>query len=176
MKAREIFDEQLTSQINDVRKAGTYKAERILTGPQSGSITVSSSDKPVVNFCANNYLGLSNSEELREAAKAAINEFGFGLSSVRFICGTQTIHKKLEEKISSFYGSEDTILYSSCFDANAGLFEALLTNEDAIISDSLNHGMSTSQAPASTPSLTQPPSSTVSVSARLSVIATSTWT
>ncbi|KAG9393682.1 Glycine-C-acetyltransferase [Carpediemonas membranifera] len=137
--AREALENQIATDIAQIKEAGTYKAERILTGPQGGAINVSTSDKPVVCFCANNYLGLANSPELAEAAKAAIDKYGYGLSSVRFICGCQTIHKELEQKIADFYGTKDTILYSSCFDANGGLFEPLLTAEDAIISDALNH-------------------------------------
>lgn len=117
---------------------GTYKDERIITTPQSSRIDTTKAEN-VINMCANNYLGLSNNEEIIEAAKASYDKYGYGLSSVRFICGTQDIHKKLEEKISSFLGMDDTILYSSCFDANGGLFETLLTAEDAIISDALNH-------------------------------------
>ncbi|XXQ35996.1 Aminotransferase class I/classII domain-containing protein [Plasmodiophora brassicae] len=125
--------------MDEMRRQGTYKIERILTSPQSHSIRVASRSKPVLNFCANNYLGLSNDPRLVERAKQTLDERGFGLSSVRFICGTQDIHKELEAKLSKFHGTEDTILYPSCFDANAGLFEAILTDQDAIISDALNH-------------------------------------
>ncbi len=128
------FDQELDS----IKKSGLYKDERILTTPQSSKVNVSSRDN-LLNMCANNYLGLSNHPHLVESAKQSLDEWGFGLSSVRFICGTTKIHKELEEKMSSFLGMEDTILYTSCFDANAGLFETLLGNEDAIISDELNH-------------------------------------
>nr|ADI21428.1 7-keto-8-aminopelargonate synthetase and related enzymes [uncultured gamma proteobacterium HF0010_26J14] len=129
----------LSDQLQEMRDAGTYKVERVITSPQSSMISVQNMDNDVINFCANNYLGLSNDPELVEAAKATLDSHGFGLSSVRFICGTQDIHKELEEKISKFHGMEDTILYPSCFDANAGLFEGILTDEDAVISDELNH-------------------------------------
>lgn len=132
------FFAHLQSQIDDVKQEGLYKAERIITSAQQASIDVNSGDK-VVNFCANNYLGLANHPTLIDAAKQGLTEHGFGMASVRFICGTQDIHKTLEQKISDFLGMEDTILYSSCFDANAGLFETLLGPEDAIISDALNH-------------------------------------
>ena len=125
---------QLLSQIE---AEGLYKRERVITSPQSSEIEVGG--RKLLNFCANNYLGLADSEELREAAKAALDRYGYGMASVRFICGTQEEHKQLEAKISSFLGMEDTILYGSCFDANGGLFETLLTEEDAIISDALNH-------------------------------------
>lgn len=123
--------------LDETRLAGTYKYERIITTPQESNITAN--NREVLNFCANNYLGLSNHPVLVEAAKQALHSHGYGLSSVRFICGTQDIHKQLEKKISDFHSFEDTILYSSCFDANAGFFEALLTDQDAIISDALNH-------------------------------------
>lgn len=132
------FINHLQQQINDVKEEGLYKAERIITTAQQADITVSSGEE-VINFCANNYLGLANHPELIEAAKTGLDEHGFGMASVRFICGTQDIHKTLENKLSAFLGMEDTILYSSCFDANAGLFETLLGPEDAIISDALNH-------------------------------------
>eukprot|EP01126_Amoeba_proteus_P017126 TRINITY_DN1810_c0_g1_i1.p1 TRINITY_DN1810_c0_g1~~TRINITY_DN1810_c0_g1_i1.p1 ORF type:complete len:356 (-),score=70.37 TRINITY_DN1810_c0_g1_i1:84-1151(-) len=123
-----------------IRKAGTYKNERIITSPQRQSINVSTSTEPVLNFCANNYLGLADNEELVELAIQTLKARGLGLSSVRFICGTQDIHKQLERKIADFHGKEDTILYGSCFDANGGIFEALLDpDQDAIFSDSLNH-------------------------------------
>jgi len=124
--------------LEEIKAAGTYKNERIITTPQRSRIDTTTS-KRVVNMCANNYLGLSDSKELIEAAKASYDTWGYGLSSVRFICGTQQLHKDLEAKISSFLGMDDTILYSSCFDANGGLFETLLGPEDAIISDELNH-------------------------------------
>ncbi len=123
--------------LNDIQQAGLTKNERIITSPQRREI--STEQGTFINFCANNYLGLADSPELIQAAKAGLDSHGFGLSSVRFICGTQDIHKRLEEKIAGFMGTDDTILYSSCFDANGGLFETLLTDEDAIISDQLNH-------------------------------------
>ena len=132
------FYDHLTAQINQVKEDGLYKAERVITTAQQPQISVNSGED-VVNFCANNYLGLANHPSLIAAAKEGLDEHGFGMASVRFICGTQDIHKTLEQKLSSFLGMEDTILYSSCFDANAGLFETLLGPEDAIISDSLNH-------------------------------------
>ncbi|MDO4853328.1 MAG: glycine C-acetyltransferase, partial [Clostridia bacterium] len=126
------------SQLDAIREAGTYKEERIITTPQYSRIDTTKA-KGVVNMCANNYLGLSANPELIAAAKASYDEWGFGLSSVRFICGTQGIHKTLEARIARFVGTEDAILYSSCFDANGGLFETLLGPEDAVISDELNH-------------------------------------
>jgi len=123
--------------VDEIRSAGLYKDERIITSPQGAVIEVG--DAEVLNFCANNYLGLSSHPEVIEAAHAALGERGYGLSSVRFICGTQDRHKDLEAKVAGFLGTEDTILYSSCFDANAGLFETLLGPEDAVISDALNH-------------------------------------
>ena len=130
--------EHLQSSLDAIRNAGTYKAERVIVTPQRAAIRVSSGHE-VLNFCANNYLGLSDDKELIDAAKRTLEERGFGMSSVRFICGTLDIHKELEGVITEFLGTEDTILYGSCFDANGGLFEALLGPEDAIISDSLNH-------------------------------------
>ena len=124
--------------LDDIKASGLWKEERIITTPQSACIDTTKAEG-VLNFCANNYLGLSNNEELKKAAMESYEKYGYGLSSVRFICGTQTIHKELENKISSFLGTEDTILYSSCFDANGGLFETITTKEDAIISDELNH-------------------------------------
>ncbi len=124
--------------LDDIKASGLWKEERIITTPQSACIDTTKADG-VLNFCANNYLGLSNNEELKKAAIESYEKYGYGLSSVRFICGTQTIHKQLENKISEFLGTEDTILYSSCFDANGGLFETITTKEDAIISDELNH-------------------------------------
>jgi glycine C-acetyltransferase len=132
------FYAHLTTQINQVKDDGLYKAERVITTAQQPQIAVNTGEA-VVNFCANNYLGLANHPSLIAAAKEGLDEHGFGMASVRFICGTQDIHKTLEQKLSAFLGMEDTILYSSCFDANAGLFETLLGPEDAIISDSLNH-------------------------------------
>ncbi|PCI59508.1 MAG: glycine C-acetyltransferase [Gammaproteobacteria bacterium] len=132
------FYSHIQDQIEQVKEDGLYKAERVITTAQQAQIAVSTGEQ-VINFCANNYLGLANNPRLINAAKKGLDEHGFGMASVRFICGTQDIHKTLEQKLSAFLGMEDTILYSSCFDANAGLFETLLTNEDAIISDSLNH-------------------------------------
>jgi len=131
-------NEQLTKELEEIRNSGLYKTERIITTPQSASIETTSGGE-VLNFCANNYLGLSSHPDIIKAAKDAIDSHGYGLSSVRFICGTQDIHKALEEKVAEFLGTEDAILYSSAFDANGALFEPLLTAEDAIISDQLNH-------------------------------------
>jgi len=127
----------LENQLEQIRKDGTFKNERVIETPQETAINVLG--EKVINFCANNYLGLSNHDDIKKAAIEAIDEWGFGLSSVRFICGTQTIHKTLEEKVSQFHRKEDTILYSSCFDANGGLFETILSKEDAVFSDELNH-------------------------------------
>ena len=132
------FKPVLTKELASIKEAGLYKKERIITSPQAAEITIEGG-KTVLNFCANNYLGLSSHPKVIEAAKAAIDSHGFGLSSVRFICGTQDIHKILEEKISAFLGTEDTILYAAAFDANGGVFEPLFGEKDAIISDSLNH-------------------------------------
>jgi glycine C-acetyltransferase len=128
---------QLENTINEIKEAGLYKSERVIESPQDARIEVS--NQTVLNMCANNYLGLSDHPAIVEAAHKALDDWGYGLSSVRFICGTQTIHKELEQKISHFLGMEDTILYTSCFDANGGLFETILSEEDAIISDELNH-------------------------------------
>lgn len=128
----------LEKELADIKEAGLYKNERIITSAQGAEIAVSTGEE-VLNFCANNYLGLSNHPALVEAAKQALDSHGFGMSSVRFICGTQDLHKELEQEIARFHGTEDTILYAACFDANGGVFEPLLTAEDAIISDSLNH-------------------------------------
>jgi glycine C-acetyltransferase len=128
----------LKKEIQEIKDAGLYKSERIITSSQDTVIKISTGEE-VLNFCANNYLGLSNHPEVIQAAKDTLDSHGFGMSSVRFICGTQDIHKELEEKIAAFYTTEDTILYAACFDANGGVFEPLLTKEDAIISDSLNH-------------------------------------
>ncbi len=136
MKA--AFYEQLSVQLNELKEQGLYKDERIITSQQSSDITVAGGER-VLNFCANNYLGLANSPELIKAGQKALDQYGYGLASVRFICGTQDVHKQLEARMSAFLGMEDTILYSSCFDANAGLFETILGPEDAIISDALNH-------------------------------------
>jgi glycine C-acetyltransferase len=130
--------EHLQKELEEIKDNGLYKKERIITSPQDAEITISTGEK-VINFCANNYLGLSSNKEVVQAAKDAMDTHGFGMSSVRFICGTQDIHKELEQKIADFYGTEDTILYAACFDANGGVFEPLLGAEDAIISDSLNH-------------------------------------
>ncbi|WP_127519881.1 glycine C-acetyltransferase [Mesorhizobium sp. Z1-4] len=131
------FIQHLEAELDGLKKAGLYKSERVITSMQSAEIETGG--EKVLNFCANNYLGLADNAELRAAAGAALDRYGYGMASVRFICGTQEEHKWLEERISSFLGMEDTILYSSCFDANAGLFETLLGPEDAIISDALNH-------------------------------------
>ena len=128
----------ITQEIKNIRQAGLYKSERTIVSPQDSKIKVQSGAE-VLNFCANNYLGLANHPEIIKAAKESYDKWGYGLSSVRFICGTQGIHKQLEKRISEFLGTEDAILYCSCFDANGGLFETLLTAEDAVISDSLNH-------------------------------------
>lgn len=128
---------RLAGELEEIRKAGLFKGERIIESQQSADIVVRG--EPVINFCANNYLGLANNPRLIQAAKEGLDRWGFGLSSVRFICGTQTIHKVLEEKIARFLQMDDTILYTSCFDANGGLFETLLGPEDAVISDQLNH-------------------------------------
>ena len=129
--------EHLSATLAEIEEAGLYKKERIICSPQRAAIEVGG--KEVLNFCANNYLGLSDNPRLIEAAKKAMDERGFGMSSVRFICGTQDIHKELEAAIANYFGTEDTILYAACFDANGGVFEPLLTEQDAIISDSLNH-------------------------------------
>ena len=133
----EILD-QYRAQLQEIRSSGLYKAERILQGPQNARVEVTGG-RQVLNLCANNYLGLSDHPDLVKAAHAALDRWGYGLSSVRFICGTQEVHKELERRLSAFLGTEDTILYGSCFDANGGLFETLLGEEDAIISDALNH-------------------------------------
>ena len=132
------YKSHLQSELKEIREAGLYKDERIILSPQGAVIKVADG-KEVLNFCANNYLGLANNPELKNAAKRAIDSHGYGVSSVRFICGTQDIHKQLEASIANFFGTEDTILYAACFDANGGVFEPLLSEEDAIISDSLNH-------------------------------------
>ena len=132
------FIEHIGREIEAVKQAGLYKTERVITSPQSAEIEVATGGT-VLNFCANNYLGLADNPELEEAAKQALDRYGYGMASVRFICGTQEEHKELEARISGFLGMEDTILYSSCFDANTGLFETLLGEEDAVISDALNH-------------------------------------
>ncbi|HEY6483729.1 MAG TPA: glycine C-acetyltransferase [Steroidobacteraceae bacterium] len=131
------FIERLRGDLASLANEGLYKRERVLAGPQGG--VVSTGDHEVINLCANNYLGLANHAAMREAAHRAIDRFGYGMASVRFICGTQSVHKQLEASLSRFLGTEDTILYSSCFDANGGLFETLLDERDAVISDALNH-------------------------------------
>jgi glycine C-acetyltransferase len=130
--------ERLASELNEIREAGLFKSERIIASPQGAEITLADGKK-VINFCANNYLGLSSHPKVIEAAHKALDSRGYGMSSVRFICGTQDIHKELEKKIADFSGTEDTILYAACFDANGGVFEPLFGEEDAIISDELNH-------------------------------------
>ncbi len=130
--------DHLQNELNQIKEEGLYKEERIIVSPQDAEIEISNGDK-VINFCANNYLGLSSHPDVVQAAKDTLDSHGFGMSSVRFICGTQDIHKQLEKKIADFYGTEDTILYAAAFDANGGVFEPLLATEDAIISDALNH-------------------------------------
>jgi glycine C-acetyltransferase len=132
------YRDHLVIQLEEIREAGLYKNERVIVSPQGAEITLNTGQK-VLNFCANNYLGLSANRKLVEAAKEALDTHGYGMSSVRFICGTGDLHKELEKKIAGFFGTEDTILYAACFDANGGVFEPLLTSDDAIISDSLNH-------------------------------------
>jgi glycine C-acetyltransferase len=132
------YQNHLVKVINEIKDAGLYKNERIIVSPQGAEIELNTGQK-VLNFCANNYLGLSNNPSLIKAAKESLNDHGYGMSSVRFICGTTDLHKELEKKIAEFFSTEDTILYAACFDANGGVFEPLLTEEDAIISDSLNH-------------------------------------
>ena len=131
------IDKILNTQLSDIKDQGTYKNERVIETAQEAEINVKG--KKVLNFCANNYLGLANNNQIRQAAMNAIKEWGFGLGSVRFICGTQTIHKELEDSVSKFLNKDDTILYSSCFDANGGLFETILSDKDAVFSDELNH-------------------------------------
>lgn len=135
---REQFLKSLTQQTEELKEAGLYKKERVITSPQRAAIKVQDGQE-VINLCANNYLGLSDHPDLIKAGQEALDKYGYGMSSVRFICGTQSVHKKLEQRLSEFLKTEDTILYSSCFDANGGLFETLFTKEDAIISDALNH-------------------------------------
>ena len=132
------FQAYLQNELKNIEDAGLYKHERIITSPQGAQIKVSTGES-VLNFCANNYLGQADSQELVNAAKEALDTHGYGMSSVRFICGTGDLHKKLEAKIAEFFGTEDTILYAACFDANGGVFEPLLDEKDAIISDALNH-------------------------------------
>src|SRR3954463_5913731 len=135
---QQAYRDHIVGQLAEIRAAGTYKNERIITSPQDAHIQVAGGQR-VLNMCANNYLGLAEHPELISAAHAALDRWGYGLASVRFICGTQSLHKELEKKLSEFLGTEDTILYSSCFDANGGLFETILGPEDAVISDELNH-------------------------------------
>ena len=137
----ESFFSSLASETESLKSEGLFKSERLIAGPQQAAIKVSSNGdtSEVLNLCANNYLGLANHPEVIAAAHKALDAFGYGMASVRFICGTQTIHKKLEARISEFLGTEDTILYPSCFNANGGLFETLLGPDDAVISDALNH-------------------------------------
>jgi len=132
------FQTHLQKELTGIEEAGLYKNERIIVSPQGGEISLANGNK-VLNFCANNYLGLANNPQLIAAAKAAMDTHGYGMASVRFICGCSDLHKKLEQKIAEFFGTEDTILYAACFDANGGVFEPLLSEEDAIISDALNH-------------------------------------
>ncbi|MBR5689226.1 MAG: aminotransferase class I/II-fold pyridoxal phosphate-dependent enzyme, partial [Prevotella sp.] len=131
------MQQHLAQTLGEIREAGLYKEERLIESPQRAAIQVNNQE--VLNFCANNYLGLSDHPRLIEASKKMMDERGFGMSSVRFICGTQDIHKQLEAAISEYFKTDDTILYAACFDANGGVFEPLLTDEDAIISDALNH-------------------------------------
>lgn len=132
------YQKHLNQILSEIREAGLYKNERIIVSPQGAEIKLDTGQK-VLNFCANNYLGLSADQQLIKAAKAALDDHGYGMSSVRFICGTTDLHKELERKIAKFFGTEDTILYAACFDANGGVFEPLLTEDDAVISDALNH-------------------------------------
>jgi len=132
------FQRHLQRQLDEIRGAGTWKNERVITTPQGTTVRVADG-QPVLNLCANNYLGLAQHPAVVAAARDALEKWGYGMASVRFICGTQAVHKQLEAKLSEFLGTEDTILYGSCFDANGGLFETLLGPEDAIISDELNH-------------------------------------
>ncbi|OFX42729.1 MAG: glycine C-acetyltransferase [Bacteroidetes bacterium GWE2_41_25] len=132
------YKKHLDSTLNEIREAGLFKNERIIVSPQGAEIELNTGQK-VLNFCSNNYLGLSNNKSLIAAAKSSLDDHGYGMSSVRFICGTTDLHKELEKKIAEFFNTEDTILYAACFDANGGVFEPLLSEEDAIISDSLNH-------------------------------------
>ncbi len=137
-RAIDTVTAQLTERLAELRSAGTFKAERVLDTPQGAIIRVAGGAE-VINLCANNYLGLANHPAVVAAAHRALDRFGFGCASVRFICGTQSIHRELETRLAAFLGMEDTILYSSCFDANGGLFETLLDEQDAVISDALNH-------------------------------------
>ena len=136
--SRAEFHTQLDTQLQTLKQQGLYKQERPLITPQASQITTAD-NRPLINLCANNYLGLANDSDVTTAAHKALDDYGYGMASVRFICGTQNIHTELEKSLSNFLQMEDTILYSSCFDANTGLFETLLGKEDAIISDALNH-------------------------------------
>ena len=138
MSRKENLLNYYTEEIEEIRAASLYKNELVITSMQGPKVTLEDG-RQVINMCANNYLGLSDSKRLAEAAKKTFDEKGYGMSSVRFICGTQDIHKALEKKLADFFSMEDTILYASCFDANGGLFETILTEEDAVISDELNH-------------------------------------
>ena len=138
MKAYTTFQTHLTTQLNGIRVAGTYKRERILATPQ-GAMVETTDNMPVLNMCANNYLGLAQDPRIKQAAHDALDQWGYGLASVRFICGTQRVHRDLENSLTDFLGTEDSILYGSCFDANGGLFETMLGDDDAVISDELNH-------------------------------------
>lgn len=133
------FKQQVSQTLKDIDSQGLYKRERLIAGPQSAEVPIAASTGSVLNFCANNYLGLADDGELIASAKTALDKFGFGMASVRFICGTQTLHRELEQTLAKWLGFEDSILYAACFDANGGLFEPLLTAEDAIVSDALNH-------------------------------------
>lgn len=137
--AAQNFRSILQTQLDDIKAAGTFKVERVITSAQTSQITVEGIEKKVINFCANNYLGLSANEEIKQYSKDMVEKYGHGLSSVRFICGTQNIHKELEAKIAQFHGRDDSILYAACFDANAGVFEVVAQPEDAVFSDELNH-------------------------------------
>jgi glycine C-acetyltransferase len=139
MDRRGDFTQRISKQLEEIRAAGLWKDERVISTPQGAQVGVTTKSTPVLNMCANNYLGLANHPELVKAGKDAMDKYGYGMASVRFICGTQTVHKELEARVSRFLQKEDTILYSSCFDANTGLFETLLDAKDAIISDTLNH-------------------------------------
>ena len=138
MSAYNNFRKYLRKELDDIQSAGLYKNERIIVSPQDAKIKIESGQE-LLNFCANNYLGLADNDELIKAAKKAMDTHGYGMASVRFICGTQDLHKQLEAGIAKFFGTEDAILYAACFDANGGVFEPLLSEEDAIISDTLNH-------------------------------------
>ena len=137
-RVTDALREELTGRLDEMRSTGVFKPERVMSSPQSTHVT-DDAGRPILNLCANNYLGLADDPRVVEAAREALVTWGFGMASVRFICGTQTIHRTLEERLSQFLGAEDTILFGSCFDANGGVFEALLDERDAVISDALNH-------------------------------------